>query len=333
MVWFILFSLPYLLSSGQEQILQRVIIFSWIPLGFYAIIFYLNYFVFIDRFLFNKQIVVFVIINILFITVFIWLNSEIKTMFFSEFFHRQSSNTNEGPPKKMFIYVQIISFIVPLVFSIALKTTERWIITETEHKEAANIKLKSELQLLKYQLQPHFFFNSLNNIYSLVDISPERAKQTIHSLSKLIRYLLYETNAEKVSLQKEIDFMVKYIELMKLRFTEKTKINYSFPEVNLNLKIAPLLFISLVENAFKHGVSASEKTQIDFKIEVEDDTVFFFSKNKNFKKTDQDQSGSGIGLENLEKRLELIYKGKHQFTINQNNNYFEVFLSIKTNKN
>jgi LytS/YehU family sensor histidine kinase len=133
-----------------------------------------------------------------------------------------------GPPFKMFIYVQMLLYLAPLLFSIAIKTTKQWVKTETERKEAANIKLQSELQHLHYQLQPHFFFNSLNNIYSLVDISPDQAKTSIHSLSKLMRYMLYETNMELVPLSKEIDFMEKYIDLMKLRVSDKTKVSFEF---------------------------------------------------------------------------------------------------------
>jgi LytS/YehU family sensor histidine kinase len=216
-----------------------------------------------------------------------------------------------------------------LVFSVALKTTERWLKTETERKEAMTNKLESELQHLKYQLQPHFFFNSLNNIYSLVDVSPEQAKQTIHSLSKLMRYLLYQTNNDKVSLTNEIQFITNYIELMKLRFTENTKIEYDFPVLKTDLQVAPLLFISLIENAFKHGVSASQKTEIVFKMNVNENRISFSIKNHNFPKTDSDKSGSGIGLQNMKKRLQLLYPGKYQFSTAVNDGFFVVNLVIE----
>lgn len=328
MAWLVLFSLPYLLSSGQNQEVKNVIFFSWIPLFLYAILFYTNYFVLIDSFLFPKKTGFYVIINVCVIAVFIWMNTEIKDAFFLEPFNNEKADLHK-PPKKLFIYIDIVSFIVPVVFSVALKTTERWIKTETERKEAANIKLQSELQHLKYQLQPHFFFNSLNNIYSLVDISPEMAKQTIHSLGKLMRYLLYETNNEKVSLKKEINFLTNYIELMKLRLTPNTKVHYEFPDLKDDLQIAPLLFISLIENAFKHGVSADTSTEIIFKMTVKDNNVFFYSENHNFPKTETDKSGSGIGLDNLEKRLVLLYPENHSFSEKILNGKFVVNLNIK----
>jgi len=328
MTWLVLFCLPYLLSSGQNQEVKNVLVFSWTPMFFFAILFYINYFLLIERFLFQKKTVLYILINCSLIALLILINTELKDAFFSQVFKNGNDNFHR-PPRKFFIYIDIISFIVPVIFSLALKTIERWIKTEAERKEAANIKLQSELQHLKYQLQPHFFFNSLNNIYSLVDFSPEMAKQTIHSLGKLMRYLLYETNNEKVSLQKEIIFMTNYIELMKLRLTDNTKVTYSFPDLKEDLLIAPLLFISLIENAFKHGVSADKSTEIIFKLTVTDNNVVFYSENFNFPKSEMDKSGSGIGLDNLEKRLALLFPGKHSFVEQIVDDKFVVSLKLE----
>ena len=328
MVWLVLFCLPYLLSSGQNQEINSIIVHSWVPLFFYAILFYSNYFILIDSFLFPKKTGLYILINSCFIALLIWANIEVKDFFFSDFFASNEKLGLHKPPRKLFIYIDIISFIVPVIFSVALKTTERWLKMEVHRKEADTIKLQSELQHLKYQLQPHFFFNSLNNIYSLVDISPEMAKQTIHSLGKLMRYLLYETNNEKVSLQKEITFMTNYIELMKLRLTQNTKVKYEFPYLEKDLLIAPLLFISLIENAFKHGVSADKATEIIFKMTVKNNNVIFYSENFNFPKTQTDKSGSGIGLDNLEKRLFLLYPENHSFVEKIEKEKFKVILDI-----
>ncbi len=330
LIWFVLFSLPYILSYGQEQEINRIIAHFWIPLFFYAIIFYLNYFVLIDRFLFAKKTLQFIVINLLIIAIFLLSKEQIEQSFFQELVKRPRDSNRSGPPLKMLIYVQMLSYMAPLLFSIAIKTTQRWARTEAERKEAANIKLRSELQHLRYQLQPHFFFNSLNNIYSLVDISPEQAKTTIHSLSKLMRYLLYETKTELVALSKEIDFMTKYIDLMKLRLSDKTKIEASFPTGETGIKIAPLLFISLIENAFKHGVSANAESMISLEMECQDKTVIFNIENYNFPKEDNDKSGSGIGLQNLEKRLQLLYPNKHTYQKNLKEGIYSIHLKIET---
>ncbi|MDV7188322.1 histidine kinase [Lutibacter sp. TH_r2] len=331
LVWVVLFSIPYILSYGQSQEINRVIAHFWVPLGFYAIIFYVNYFILIDRFLFTKKMLLFIGINLGMIALFLVLKEQIEDTFFQEIVRKKTDNENgNGPPFKLFIYVQILSYVAPLLFSIAMKTTRRWVETEAERKEAANFKLQSELQHLHYQLQPHFFFNSLNNIYSMVDVSPEQAKSSIHSLSKLMRYMLYETNMELVSLSKEIDFMKKYIALMKLRVSDKTTVNFNFPSEETGIKIAPLLFISLIENAFKHGVSASEKSSINIQMNCKGKTVLFTVENDNFPKKTDDKSGSGIGLKNLEKRLELLYPNKYTFKTSVKQECFLVHLEIET---
>ncbi|WP_245891966.1 sensor histidine kinase [Polaribacter glomeratus] len=256
----------------------------------------------------------FIIVNLMLIAGFLLLRENIETTFFNELVKQRPSNSDASKPRiKMFIYIQTLLFLAPLLFSITIKTTQRWVKTEAERKEAANIKLKSELQHLHYQLQPHFFFNSLNNIYALVDISPEQAKTSIHGLSKLMRYMLYDTNEETVSLSKEIDFMKKYIDLMKLRVTDKTKVTYNFPSEETGIKIAPLLFISLIENAFKHGVSATKESDINIQMTLDKKIVLFTIENDNLPKKTDDKSGSGIGLPNIEKRLELLYPNKSSF--------------------
>ena len=328
MAWLVLFSLPYLLSSGQSQELRNLAMHSWIPLAFYALLFYLNYFLLVDRFLFQKKLWVYIIFNIGLILFFVGLNKLVRYYFFSDFIASRVADSGK-PPRNFFLYIDIISFSVPIVFSLALKTIQRWMKTEAERVEAANIKLQSELQHLKYQLQPHFFFNSLNNIYSLVDVSPDMAKQTIHSLGKLMRYLLYETNNEKVSLKKEINFMTNYIELMKLRLNDNTTVQYSFPDLKTDIQIAPLLFISLIENAFKHGVSADKASAIVFEMKIEDKQLSFYSENQNFPKTDVDKSGSGIGLDNVEKRLSLLYPDQFSFVEKVENDTFSVNLKIE----
>lgn len=331
LVWLAVFSVPYLLSYGQEQDINRIIAHFWIPAFFYVIIFYTNYFVLIDKLLFTKKTIFFIGVNILMIALFITLKEQIESNFFEEaFINEKTTNKPEGPPFKIFIYVQMILYMAPLLFSIVIKTSRRWAKAENERKEAVNFKLQSELQHLHYQLQPHFFFNSLNNIYAMVDISPDKAKTSIHSLSKLMRYMLYETNVDLIPLSKEIDFMKKYIDLMKLRISDKTTVAYQFPTEEIDVKIVPLLFISLIENAFKHGVSATKESCILIHLTCQENTIIFSVENEAFPKKTSDKSGSGIGLVNVEKRLHLLYPKKHKFTTSVKNNRFLVTLRIET---
>ena len=204
--------------------------------------------------------------------------------------------------------------MLPVVMAIAIRLYEHWQDVERKNQESATVQLQTELKHLKYQIQPHFFFNSLNNIYSLIDISPERAKQTIHSLSKLMRYLLYETNSPLVSLEGEINFMKRYIELMKLRTSANTHIEYSFPENTNNIEVAPLMFISLIENSFKHGIKPQGESELKFEMQISGNRIIFTTVNPYFEETSNDLSGSSsIGLQNIRKRLELLYADKSEF--------------------
>ncbi|RZJ72283.1 histidine kinase [Flavobacterium sp.] len=325
-IWALLFSLPYVLLSGQGFETERTFEHLWAPLAFYALIFYTNYAILVDRFLVRRKVFVFVLLNLALIALFIWLKFEMRDLMSG---HPGGPKPGGNPPPlRFFIYLDGISFLVPVLFAIGLRIFDRWIRSESERKESENARLATELQHLKYQLQPHFFFNSLNNIYSLVDISPEQAKETIHSLGVLMRYLLYDTNSEFVPLRKEVDFMKQYIALMDLRTSSKTVVKADFPHVVDEVRVAPLLFISLIENAFKHGVSATGNSELDFRLSVSDGKVIFESANGNFRKRENDRSGSGIGLQNLRKRLELLYPNKHSFAFGNDAEVFRTKLVI-----
>lgn len=178
---------------------------------------------------------------------------------------------------------------------------------------------EAELAWLKNQLNPHFLFNTLNNISSLTQIDPDRAQDSIAQLSDLLRYALYETQKETVPLHAELDFMRNYIELMRMRCNDQTTVDYRFDIHHKATPIAPLLFLSPIENAFKHGTSSSKPSFIRIRLEERSETdkehstqLLFTCENSNYAKGKSDHSGSGIGLENLRRRLELIYPGAYQ---------------------
>ncbi|MCU7616992.1 histidine kinase [Chryseobacterium sp. PBS4-4] len=291
-----------------------------------AIIFYVNYLFLIKWFFSNKKLSYF-IVNVVLILILIYFRNEIFDLFEAG---KSRNFRGKRPPMGLRYFMDFLTYMIPVAFSIAISSGQRMKQAEEMKSEADNIKLKSELQHLKYQLQPHFFFNALNNIYSLVEFAPDKAKQSIHSLSKLMRHLLYKTDVEKISLSEEIDFLNKYIELITLRLNDKTKVFTSFPTHVPSLEVAPLLFISIVENAFKHGISATQPSDINFKMEILEDEIHFTASNSNFPKTDSDKSGSGIGLENLQKRLNLLYPEKHEFHSFLNNGMYIAEMKLKT---
>jgi sensor histidine kinase YesM len=188
---------------------------------------------------------------------------------------------------------------------------------------------EAELAWLKNQINPHFLFNTLNNISSLVQIDADKAQDAIAQLSDLLRYAMYGTNKNTVPLQGEIEFMRNYVELMKLRCSEKTMVNCQLSIVNSPLTIAPLLFISLIENAFKHGISSNRDSRIDITLTADGQQLIFDCENTNFPKNDTDRSGSGIGLENTRRRLDLIYKDRYTWEQTLEDNIYKVKITIQ----
>ena len=208
----------------------------------------------------------------------------------------------------------------------------RTMVIKQQLKEEHQKRTEAELEWLKNQLNPHFLFNTLNNISSLVQIDADKAQDAIAQLSDLMRYAMYETRREMVPIQGEVEFMRNYIELMKLRCNDKTEVNVQCSMVNGQLEVAPLLFISLIENAFKHGVSSSRPSKIDIRLEQQDDSLVFTCDNTNFPKDDTDRSGSGIGLENTRRRLDLLYGGHYTWDQSVNGDIYHVRIALKYEK-
>ena len=205
----------------------------------------------------------------------------------------------------------------------------RTMVIKQQLKEEHQKRTEAELEWLKNQLNPHFLFNTLNNISSLVQIDADKAQDAIAQLSDLMRYAMYETRREMVPIQGEVEFMRNYIELMKLRCNDKTEVNVQWSMFNGQLEVAPLLFISLIENAFKHGVSSSRPSKIDIRLEQQDDSLVFTCDNTNFPKDDTDRSGSGIGLENTRRRLDLLYGGHYTWDQSVNGDIYHVRIILK----
>ena len=185
--------------------------------------------------------------------------------------------------------------------------------------------LEQQLEYLKYQINPHFFMNTLNNIHALVDIDPEKAKETILELSKMMRFVLYEGNKAGVPLNREIAFLKNYIMLMKLRYTDKVRIKIDTPETLPEKEVPPLMFITFVENAFKHGVSYQKESFIYIKIEASSQ-LSFTCRNSRIPK-EEDNHG-GVGLTNVKKRLDLIYGNNYTLDIKDEPDVYTITLKI-----
>lgn len=246
----------------------------------------------------------------------------------------RSSSRHGGPPPnfrffwKLDIYNYLLTTVLISGFSLGLRMSVKYNENEKKRKELEKEKLSSELAFLKNQVSPHFFFNTLNNIYSLTEINTKEAQNAILHLSKLMRYLLYESEKGDINLSSEIAFMKNYIDLMKLRLSEKVSLTTSFPVDDQTISIPPLIFIPFIENAFKHGVSYRDKSFINIQLKVKENKIQFTCQNS-INKKHEDIADSGIGLENVTKRLILLFPGKHNLQINTRDNIFEVLLEIE----
>jgi len=309
-VWCLIFYSPIMFSSamGRKMDAGGYLHFVAIPLS-HLIVFYVNYFIFIDVFVFRKKLAQFLLSNLLLIAII-----SFSLHVWNEFVGIGMGPDHFTPPIYFMMARDALIFTMTAALSVALKVTANWYRTEQQRRETEKEKTAAELQNLKSQLNPHFLFNTLNNIYSLTAINQTEAQHAILSLSQLLRYVLYDNNSPTIPLSKEISFIKSYIELMSLRLSDKVKLSMVLPrpEEDKGIMIAPLLFITLIENAFKHGVGSTEESTINILLEIESEKrIICRIENSYYPKSDDDHSGSGIGLENLKKRLALIYPGSH----------------------
>ncbi len=345
LVWGVWFAAPIIFSFNNPQRQEppkdaSFYLFIWAPMLFSLTLFYLNYSLFVEKLLFNKRIMWFFGVNIILIIFFSFTVDWIRTSSMGMApLHEHSMPMNEPmglmdkpdfkPPKNTLFGLDNLIFIFVVSISVAIRTTSRWYASETQRRNLENENLKSELSNLKMQLNPHFFFNTLNNIYSLIKVSPDKAQEAVHGLAKLMRYHLYETNEEKVLLSAEVDFLKNYIDLMRIRMNPNVNIETDFSIENPTAQIAPLLFISLVENSFKHGVSPTEESFIKILMTEKNRILSFIIMNTDFPQQKDGPRESGIGFENLKKRLALIYPNKHVLSQSYKSKYFHVNVTIQ----
>ena len=221
-----------------------------------------------------------------------------------------------------------VLFLLVLSFGTCISVTQRWLSSEQNKKETENEKLNTELSFLKSQINPHFFFNTLNNIYSLAIVKSEQTAPAVMKLSSIMRYILSETEKDFVPLSNEIEFTKNYIELQQMRLTDKVTVVFNTTGVIDEMQIAPLLFIPFVENAFKYGVSTKEATTIDIQIHASATQIIFEAKNTIATNISTHLDSTGIGINNAKRRLALLYPGMHQLNISTQDNTYQVSLHI-----
>lgn len=224
---------------------------------------------------------------------------------------------------EVYFWTYAVLFWGTLVGVVFTQVFDRW----ASYKELKNEHAKAELSLLKSKVDPHFFFNTLNNLYGLTIEKSEKAPDVILKLSDIMRYVIYDGDEDRVQLKKEIEYLEKYIEIHKIRFQKQVDITFDKHIDNEAEQIAPLMLVTLVENAFKHGVEQlADNAFLKIKLGVNNGRLIFAVEN-NFKKKDK-KTRSGIGLKNLKKRLELIYPEKYKLVLEKKEFIFRATLNI-----
>lgn len=231
----------------------------------------------------------------------------------------------EGIPPGQYFSQNVLFSAFGIFFCFTLKVFDDLY----RHEQAEKEKNAMELKFLKSQINPHFLFNTLNNLYGLSISEPEKTPDAIMKLSEMMRYVLLESNTDKVSLKKEIAYLSHLISIQKLRYDNPPHIQFATQGITDDHFIAPLLLISFVENAFKHGEVTDQTEPMVINIMTEENTLLFYAKNKISHKN-KDAMG-GIGLQNVKRRLNLLYPDRYTLNISDNGHNFEVLLSLKLN--
>lgn len=333
LVWFLLFvvlTIPFYpkLDTIPVSFCFRSLI--------YVGIFYLNYLVFIPYLLLERKFLLYALISITFFLLIVLVIDPLLISFELDNLLKESNksiNLNNLFPAKNTTTRRLNIFLLISLF-FALSTSIRlileWSKKEKERVLITSQKVSSELSFLRSQLNPHFLFNTLNSIYSLANKKSDDTTTAIVTLSELMRYMIYEVNENLVLLKNEVDHIQNYIDLQLLRLKDSSGVRINIIG-DLNYKIEPMLLISFIENAFKYGTDFKGKTDISIKLNVVNNILHLDVQNKVSLQNTQNPN-SGIGLENIKNRLNLLYPKTHELIITQNKDFYTVNLSIQLKK-
>jgi two-component system, LytTR family, sensor kinase len=326
--WILLYLLPPLVTESEIRLPQNFgMVLNWTLV---IVFFYINYLWLVPKLLSNSKFLQYfgAIMLMLFISFF---TTESYTRYR---YHQESQEHHDpppqhhGPPRFKGYFSSLFCFAV-LALGTSIRVTEGWYINEKQKKEMENQKLGAELSLLKSQINPHFFFNTLNSIYSLAIIKSEKTPEAVLKLSEIMRYIIYDTEKKVVPLSKEVEYIANYIELQKLRLPDIVKVDFKTKVEDGNAVIEPLLLLPFVENAFKHGVDVEKGSTILISITQEGEKLKFHVSNPLI-----DDAGNipdkyrGIGVNNTLKRLKLLYDDHFTFSAGSVKDQYVVDLVI-----
>lgn len=297
------------------------------PIARLAILFYLNYWVLIPRLLARRRfalygLAVLVLMFVLHIPLSLhWLGIGAQ--------QPPRPGTTLADRQQFQAIVVLVTVLVWMVSS-GLRITSEWFQNERVRRQMHSDKLSAELAFLKSQVSPHFLFNTLNNIYSLAQLRSDDTPEAILKLSQLMRYMLYEANDPQVPLEQEVEYLRNYVDLQRLRLADDVDIEFSQEGQHGGRLIEPMLLIPFVENAFKHGVSYQHPSAIRIVLRVVGNELLFRVQNRRFEqgKPLTAARDSGIGIQNVTQRLQLLYPGRHHLDIDQSGDQYLITLTL-----
>lgn len=329
-LWIIVFSMPVFLSTGGNQIDWIRVQHELIRIFPFFLIFLIHNFL-LFRFFREKKYSNYIVLTFIVIGAMSML-----ACFNPELFRIIDIPGPQGPRPRpgnrqieffnKFFYNLIFSILI-VGFNNAFKIMTYWFDEKRNSEKLEKQKVQAELEVLRNQISPHFLMNTLNNIHALIDYDSEIAKDSVIRLSKLMRVLLYETENSNYSFNNEISFLKDYIALMKIRLSENVKVDFKYPDKNTDFPIPPLVFVSFVENSFKHGILASGDSFIDIQFNFIDEYLHFEISNS-VSKTIKPVDSPKIGLENSRRRLDAVYGSNYYLEISEKLDSFTVKLKI-----
>ncbi len=278
------------------------------------ILVYINIYFLFPKFILKRKYINYLISLTLTLCIFYVVRTELIYYFINENVWPESST-----PQKAYSFNHIVIVFLIGIYDVALVTTIKltadWVFEKKRTEQLQKAQFRSELNFLKAQIQPHFFFNTLNNLYALAIEKSDKAPEVILKLSEIMQYVLYEVKEPKISLLKEINYIHSYLELEKLRYGDSTKSHLNINGNIDNVNVPPLLFLPFIENCFKHGAKNNDNIEVNIKFDKEDKKMTFYVEN-NFSNSTNVVTKHGIGIENVKRRLQLLYP--NEFTLKTN---------------
>ena len=323
---YISFTINHISSYQKSPVIDwsSVLTETVISVVYILTISYLNYFYFIPGFLIKKKTGKFLLAFAVGFTAILLLRFEIEKLVFPG-----STRETNSPRQTQLLIQSIIGDLFIVMFVGLLRFASDWLQLDSRRKALETEKLAAELNFLKAQVNPHFLFNTLNNLYYLATIKSDVTPQVISKLSEVMRYMIYDSNNDKVRLAMEIEYIQNYINLERLRLEEGIPLEFNVTG-NVDILITPLILIAFLENAFKHGVSSSNiHCWIKATLEVDGDHLIFKIGNSKTNNRHDTSEKPGIGLKNVKRRLDLSYPEKYELIIADNPNAYYVHLTIQ----